>query len=67
LRAKPKYRPNESVPVEGIYVAVGRKGEILGMGVRRRKGEELPELVAADSDPVGYVRVGEVETTAKAV
>jgi hypothetical protein len=55
------------VPAEGIYVAVDRSGEVLDMGIRRRKGEELPELVAADSDPVGYVRVGEFETAAKVV
>jgi hypothetical protein len=65
--ATPRYRAHENAPAEGVYVAVDRSGEVLGMGVRRRKGEELPELVAADSDPVGYVRVGEVETTARAV
>jgi hypothetical protein len=65
MKATPRYRPHEPVPAEGIYVAVDRSGEVLDMGIRRRKGEELPELVAADSDPVGYVRVGEFEMAAK--
>ncbi len=66
MKAKPRYKPYESAPAEDVYVAVDSSGEVLSIGVRRRKGQELPKLVTADSDPVGYIRVGEIETTAKA-
>lgn len=61
MKAKPRYKPKESAPVEGVYVAVDRSGEVLGMAVRRKKGQELPELLADDSEPVGYIRIGEFE------
>lgn len=63
--ATPQYWPREIAPAEDVYVAVDSSGEVLGMGVRREEGQELPELVALDSQPIGYVRIGEVEVTAK--
>jgi hypothetical protein len=66
LKARPEYRPNELAPEEGVYVAIDSSGEVLSLGVRRREGQELPELVTDDGEPVGYIRIGEVETTAKA-
>jgi hypothetical protein len=59
--ATPRYRPNEIAPAEDVYIAVDSSGEVLSIGVRREQGEKLPELVALDSKPVGYIRVGEVE------
>jgi hypothetical protein len=66
LKAKPQYKPNQVAPTEGVYVAIDSSGEVLSLGVRRRKGQDLPELVTSDGEPVGYIRIGEVETTAKA-
>lgn len=57
--ATPRYRPHETVPAEGIYVAIDRSGEVLSVAVRRKKGQELPELLATDSEPMGYIRIGE--------
>jgi len=65
--AIPRYRPHETAPAEDVYVAVDRSGEVLSMGIWRLKGQELPELVAADADPVGYVRIGEIESIARTV
>jgi len=67
MNATPRYRPHEPVPAEDVYVAVDRSGEVLSVAVWRRKGQELPELLAADSNPVGYIRIGEIEPTTKAV
>ncbi len=59
--ATPRYRPHAIAPAEDVYIAVNSSGEVLGIGVRREKGEKLPELVALDSKPVGYIRIGEIE------
>lgn len=59
MKATPRYRPKDPAPVEGVYVAVDRSGEVLSIGVRREKGQELPELVATDAEPIGYIRIGE--------
>ena len=66
MKAKPRYKPNEVAPAEGVYVAIDSSGEVLSLGVRRREGQELPELVTSEGEPVGYIRIGEIETTAKA-
>jgi hypothetical protein len=66
MKATPRYRPHELAPVEDAYVLVDRSGEVLSVSVWRRKGERLPELAVAGSNPIGYIRVGEVEATAKA-
>lgn len=66
LKAKPRYKSDQVAPEEGVYVPIDSRGEILRLGVWRRKGQELPKLVTEDGEPVGYIRIGEVETTAKA-
>lgn len=66
MKATPRYRPRESAPAEDVYVAVDRSGEVLSVAVWRTKGQELPELLAADSNPVGYIRIGEIESAALA-
>jgi len=65
MLATPKYRAYESAPAEDTYVAVSRSGEVLSVTMWLKKGERLPEL-RVDGRSVGFIRVGEVETTAKA-
>jgi hypothetical protein len=65
MLATPKYRAYENAPAEDTYVAVNHSGEILSVTMWRKKGERLPEL-RVDGRSVGYIRIGEVETTAKA-
>lgn len=64
--ARPRYKPDEAAPAEGVYVPIDSTGEILRLGVWRCKGQELPKLVTEDGEPVGYIRVGETEATVKA-
>lgn len=66
LKAEPRYKPDEAAPAEGVYVPIDSAGEVLRLGVWRCKGQELPKLVTEDGEPAGYIRVGEIETIAKA-
>jgi len=67
MKATPIYWPREAAPAEDIYVAVDRSGEVLSLAIWCKKGQELPELLSGYANPIGYVRFGEIEATAKAI
>lgn len=66
MKAKPIYEPDKPAPEEGFYVPIGKAGEILRLGMWRNEGQELPKLFTEDGEAVGYIRVGETETTVEA-
>jgi hypothetical protein len=63
--ATPEYRAHQEAPAEDTYVLVDRSGVVLDVAVRCEEGERLPELAVAGYSPAGYIRVGEIETTAE--
>ncbi len=64
MKARPSFRPREMAPVEDVYIAVDRSGEVLSTAVLCKQGQELPALLIAEADMIGYIRIGEVEATA---
>jgi len=62
----PEYRVHQEAPVEGTYVLVDTSGVVLDIAVRCEEGERLPKLAVVGHRAAGYVRIGEVETTAQA-
>lgn len=64
--ARPRYKPDEAAPKKGVYVPIDKAGEILQLGLWRNEGQELPKLFTEDGEAVGYIRVGETETTVEA-